>query len=937
MKHYLQGNKIVIAFFLFMAISYSVIAQTGTISGRILDEQNLALPGATIILPNLTNKGAFTNEKGEFIIVKVPVGEHDIKVTYIGYESYTGKIIVEEDKTTALKINLNTSAIIGEAVIVMGDRLKGQAKALNEQRNNVNITNIVAADQIGRFPDPNIGDALKRIPGIAVLNDQGEARFGVFRGTEPRFNSVMINGERIPSAEKGERNVQLDLIPSDMVQTIQVSKALTPDMDADAIGGAANLVTRYAPSNLRISGTIGSGVNLITNQPIAIGSLIAGKRFFDNKLGVIISTSFLDNKYGSDNAEFVWDTNNNGQTYIADAQTRQYFIQRTRRSGSISLDYRLGENSTITFRSIYNWRDDWENRFRTVYSGMGAPNAAGITRGRFEVEVKGGGEAQKFGRREKQTTTVNILSGEHLIANKIKLNWAVTYSYAEEDRPNERYIAFRTGNIDLRPNISSERFPFVTPVNPINYATIPFRRFQLRNDYTNERDINGQINAIIPLNTEGDFANSLKVGLRYRGKEKKVIRARGELRTPTGATPTVRWTDIESKDYSKDNFLANGEGTQYRAGFFPVPQTFEGFEQKFNAPNFVPDVIGNAGETFDGTETISGGYIMLNQNLGKKAFLLAGVRLENTAITYKGTEIRSVTDLRPISRGSDYINVMPSLHFKYDASENTILRAAWTNTLARPNYFDLAPIRRVDQANNTIATGNPDLDATTSMNFDFMAEHYFKSVGLISGGVFYKDIKNYIYTYSLVNFTDPIDGNTYLRATQPRNGSQASLYGVEVAFQRQLDFLPGFLKGLGVYLNYTYNESQVKNFPDREDETIALPGTAKHTWNASLSYETKKLVARIAVNYRGDLLDLEATLVGLSNGKDEFRYLDRALQVDANASYAFSPKWRIFFEAINLTNQPLRYYQGTRKRSMQSEFYNTRFHFGLKFDLFDKQ
>jgi TonB-dependent receptor len=914
----------------------NVIAQTGTINGKILDDQNLALPGATVLLPNLAGKGAFTDEKGEFTLIKVPAGEHDIKVTYIGYEGYTGKITVGENKITVFKQTLKIGEIIGEAVIVMGDRLKGQAKALNEQRNNLNITNIVAADQIGRFPDANIGDAMKRIPGVSVLSDQGEARFGVFRGTEPRFNSVMINGERVPSAESGTRTVQLDLIPSDMIQTIQVNKALTPDLDADAIGGAANLVTRAAPNALRISGTLGSGVNFLTNKPVFLGSLIAGKRFFNNKLGVIVSTSFLDNKFGSDNAEFVWDRNAAGQTFVNNAEIRKYLIQRTRRSGSISLDYKIGTHSTITFRTIYNWRDDWEQRYRATYSGLTAPNTTtGLVRGRFEAELKGGGEDQKFGRREKQTTTVNTLSGEHLIANKIKVNWSGTYSYAEEDRPNERYISFRTGTIDMQPNYTNQEYPIVNPVTPINYSTIPFRRFQLRNDYTYEKDLNGQLHVLIPMKTEGNFTNSLKFGLRYRGKEKKFDRNRGELRTPTGATPTVRWTDIQTQDYSKSNFLANGGGTEYRVGQFPVPETFEGFEQRFNAPNFVSDVLGNAGSSYSAKETITGGYVMLNQNLGKKAFLLAGVRLENTNVTYDATEIRSATNLRPISRTSSYTNILPSLHLKYDVAENTVLRAAWTNTLARPNYADLAPIRNIDQSNNTIATGNPDLKATTSMNLDFMAEHYFKSVGLISGGVFYKDISNFIYTYSITNFTDPIDGNTYVRATQPRNGSDASLVGLEVAFQRQLDFLPGFLKGFGVYLNYTYNESKVKNFPGRENETIALPGTAKHSWNASLSYETKKLVVRVAGNFRGDLIDPEETLIGLASGGEDFRFLDRAFQLDANASYAITPKFRIFAEAINLTNQPLRYYQGVRERTMQAEYYNTRIQFGLKFDLFE--
>lgn len=128
-----------------------------------------------------------------------------------------------------------------KAVTVMGDRLRGQARALNQQRNAGNIGNVISADQIGRFPNQNIGEALRRVPGIAMQNDQGEARDIIIRGLAPQLNSVTLNGTRIPSAEGDNRRIQMDLIPADIIQTLEVNKTLTPDMDADAIGGSVNL------------------------------------------------------------------------------------------------------------------------------------------------------------------------------------------------------------------------------------------------------------------------------------------------------------------------------------------------------------------------------------------------------------------------------------------------------------------------------------------------------------------------------------------------------------------------------------------------------------------------------------------------------------------------------------------------------------------------
>lgn len=215
------------------------------------------------------------------------------------------------------------------------------------------------------------------------------------------------------------------------------------------------------------------------------------------------------------------------------------------------------------------------------------------------------------------------------------------------------------------------------------------------------------------------------------------------------------------------------------------------------------------------------------------------------------------------------------------------------------------------------------------MNFDFMGEHYFKSIGLVSGGIFYKDIKNFIYTQELSNYTDPTSGNTFDDFKKPLNGNSATLLGFELSFQRQLDFLPGILKGLGVYVNYTYNQSTTEGFGgDNRTTDVKLPGTAPHMVNASLSFETKKLVLRASFNFTDSYID--------ELGKNEFydRYYDRQMFVDLNGSYAFTKKLRFFFEINNLTNQPLRYFQGVSSRTMQAEWYNVRFNAGLKFDLY---
>lgn len=250
----------------------AVAQSAGSVTGIVVDaETGFPLAGASVLIQG-TARSTLTNQQGRFALLNLPAGEHVASVAYLGYSESSLTVTVMAGQVTEVRIEVAPAALEVEGFTVTGQR-RGQAAALNQQLTAANVTNVVAADQIGRFPDANVGDALKRIPGISVIWDQGEARFGLIRGTEPRLNSVMINGERIPSAEAEVREVQLDLIPSDMVSAVEVNKTLTPDMDADAIGGAVNIVTRAAPSERRVSATLGSGYNFLSEKPMSIASV----------------------------------------------------------------------------------------------------------------------------------------------------------------------------------------------------------------------------------------------------------------------------------------------------------------------------------------------------------------------------------------------------------------------------------------------------------------------------------------------------------------------------------------------------------------------------------------------------------------------------------------------------------------------------------------
>lgn len=912
---------------LIMGIVQMNFAQTGIIRGRITDELGLPLPGASIMLPEL-EKGMPSDENGNYTLIDVPVGTHKLTISFIGYKKIEQEVSVTENQTTVLNITMEPGYAVGGEVIVFGDRLKGQAKALNQQRTNANITNVVAADQIGRFPDANIGDALKRISGITIQNDQGEARNIIIRGLAPQLNSVMLNGERIPSAEGDNRNIQLDLIPADLIQTIQVNKAVLPDMDADAIGGSVNLVTRSAPTGRRVSGTLASGYNFLSNKPIWTGTVVVSDRFAQGKLGAVLSASYNDHNFGSDNIEAEWFEGGNGEALIAEFDIREYRVQRRRRSFNLALDYEINQNHKLYLSGVYNWRDDWENRFRMRVSqiddafGDGNEVLTGPNQwtlpARVQFQTKGGiGSDRVDNRRLEDQRNRNVtLKGEHQLS-KLKLTWSATYARASEERPNERYISYResgqTVNVDLR----DPEFPSALLANSADNLNIGLHEITEEFQDTYDEDFNSRVDFTIPASNKA----IIKFGARLRTKNKVRRNSFFEYEPVDANAFGATLADVPTIDYSDSDFLAGG---QFRAGRFVDP-AFLGALDFTNRTLFTEtDVLdeylpGN----YTADENIYGGYVMADLELNDKLSGIVGLRLESTSIDYSGflLDVDNETFTEE-SASQNYTNFMPGVHLNYNFSEYSVLRFAFTNTIARPNYFDLVPYAEFSPDDDELVRGNPNLEATTSMNFDLMYENYFKNVGLVSGGVFYKDIDNFIYSRVTDNFNDPQFGNN-LEFTTFENGGTAEIYGLEIAFQRQI------WKGLGLYLNYTYTQSNTTGIQGREADDLDLPGTAENLFNASLSYETDKLVLRASLNFSSDYID------ELGGNAFEDRFYDKQTFLDINGSYAFKPNWRFFFEVNNLTNQPLRYYQGVSSRTMQLEYYNARLNAGLKFDLFN--
>jgi TonB-dependent receptor len=328
-------------------------------------------------------------------------------------------------------------------------------------------------------------------------------------------------------------------------------------------------------------------------------------------------------------------------------------------------------------------------------------------------------------------------------------------------------------------------------------------------------------------------------------------------------------------------------------------------------------------EEFDGTERVTAGYAMVEIYAGPKLFFLPGIRYEYTYDDFVGRNVMfspsgAWLGTTPLPATGSYGVFMPAFHVRYALTENSNVRFAVTRTLARPNYYDAVPYYAQNDNDLTVQKGNADLQPTKSWNVDVMAERYFKSVGVISAGAFYKHLDDYIYTYTL---QQQINGSQY-QVTQPLNGDAATVRGVELTLQNQLRFLPAPFDGIGVYANYTFSDSTAQ-FPNHLGDTT-LPGQSRHVGNLAGSYEKAGFSGRVAVNFHGSYIDV----VGANNTQD--RFYDTNSQLDLSVIQRLSHNVRAYFDALNLNDAPLRYYQGVPDRVLQEEHYQWTLNFGVK-------
>lgn len=447
-----------------------------------------------------------------------------------------------------------------------------------------------------------------------------------------------------------------------------------------------------------------------------------------------------------------------------------------------------------------------------------------------------------------------------------------------------------------------------------------------QNIYENEWKF--KLNFLLPLGEAAQYGN-LKFGAKLSLKEKD----RNILSYDYTDSYNDKWADYVVLQV-RDGFMP---GIQYPIGTPFIDTEYIG-KMDFSTLTGKPineDAAGN----YHARENVAAGYLRYDIQLGQHSSLMAGLRVENTHMEYSSfnwifDEKKGIDRLDPTGKKTnDYTHLLPSILYKLDLSERIKLRASYTKTLARPKYSFLIPSVSYNVTDEEAHIGNPMLKPTTSNNFDLGGEYYFKSIGLVSFGIFYKDLHNVIVEEQWKGATPEIPATSVAdyKIARPINAYNASIFGVEMAYERDFGFLSPALKCLGFYGIYTFTTSNTRDYAFEHrvvapGEEVKMQGTPQHTANASLYFEKKGWNARLSYNFASEFIDE----FGASPQLD--RYYDKVNYLDFNLSYTFGQRTKttFFVDATNLLNQPLRYYQGEKNRTMQVEYYGLRLNAGVK-------
>ena len=911
-------------------------AWAGDLTGKVTEAgSGRALPNAKVSVPQL-GRSAVADRSGAYRLDGIPAGSYAVEVEYVGLSGAKSDVTVPESGPVERNFSLGSTAeTLGvEEVTVTGYRL-AQITALQDKKASQTIKESVTADDAGKLPDRNAGETLARVVGVAVTTDQGEGRYVTIRGIDAALSNVTIDGQIIGSPEGDTRRVALDTVPADILSKLEVIKSATPDLDGNAIGGTINLVTPSVfddPDGTFFSATGDYGYYDLGGQNPWGGSLAWGN-IFNERFGIVLSASYSDREFNSHNIQGGDPWTEEGDFLVPDEFTmRDYLIRRVRKGFVANLEFRPNDDLKLHWRNLYNRYEDTELQPEVTldYRGGDLENQT-PTSGTF---TEGEGERINTERFEIQSILSSTLGGDITIG-EWNLAGSFTYGETKQDTPYDNAYIFELDD-EIPMTYDTSNYFWRVDAGPEFDDADNFEFSEAdRGHQLIEEDLRiGQVDFRRAF-TWNDRDGFLKFGAKHLTRES------------TSDQDMIVYDGFDG-DYLLSQVAQGGdpdfydsERSYYTFGPFPnysrADRFFRDNEDSFEISD--ADTIAESfGVDYRVKETVTAGYLMGQLQVGSASFI-AGARVEQTDTDFDAFDIVFVDGDAPnpppqVHGTKKYTNVLPDLLMTWAIRDNLLLRAAWTNTIGRPSYEQNVPFRIFeieedddDVFEGAIEAGNSDLDPLESMNYDAALEWYLEPAGLLSAGVFYKDIDNPIFNRIQVLEDEEFEGRFYseLEIQQFQNANSGEIVGVELGFQQQFTELPGLLRGLGVSLSYTWTDSEAEVDVLGVTRKVPFFLQSEHIGNIALFYELSGLELRLAYAYRSEYLDT------IGDTEESDLYVDTHGQLDFKASYQFTKQASAFIQWQNINDEPLRFFSGDRSRLAENEIYSWNMLAGMSF------
>ncbi|MBL9199150.1 MAG: TonB-dependent receptor [Opitutaceae bacterium] len=923
------------------------------------------LNGATIEVAAL-GLSTRTDAFGRFELTGLPAGEHAVRVDYTGLDAETRVMRVAAGGVARAEFLLRSEILKLETVQVTAEA-SGHAAAITRQRNAVNALSAAAADAFGSLANQNPGEVFMRLPGVtATVTEDNEVSAVAVRGMASTLNAVTMDGGILaPVASNATRQVRFTTNVTAQFEEFEVVKGITPDMDAASIGGTLNMKTRsplntarghelsyrfgarwappFAPHNpMRRDRPLHPDLSLNYQ---GVFSILGG----DRNLGVSLNATYFESVGDYVRTIRDYQSTNASPAFMWNYQASDYFFNRHLETISGRVDFQWNEFTRLSLRGTVNDYTAFgghqynESRALTAQTiaaldAAGNPTGTGailpnFTDRRTEARAIAASQfqmiANSIGQLQRQRTVQFV--GEHkrgALQLNADLNVATgvldqTSGQDTKDRAGGSLTSTITGVGWVLDSSQSLEFPrFTQTGGPSIYDLNNYRNSILTQTggrraahvYSAKLDVRHDLPTRVPA--------YVKAGVAYRRQDSLSTTWNNTRYTYAGPDGVVGNADDTLAPFANPGLVRSA---QFGLGNLPFVHIGSvGQSVKDQPGRWVEDVYFRESQKFAGTndvaEDITAGYLLGHVRAGPLT-VLGGVRLERTDLDAKAWVInrtlpaitdpvlRAATEYSRRSRGGSYDNTLPSLHLTYAIQPRLLARASYSTGIARPNFNNLIPTESVNDAARTVTISNPALKPQTADNWDVSLEYYMRQLGLVSAGVFQKDLADFIFSSSgLVVGTGNDNGfngqySGYTLNTS-LNGGRARVRGLELNWQQQLAFGPKWVRSFGLFANLTRLNTRGDYGTGVPQAVSSLAEFVPTSWNAGARFSRGGFRTNLLVNHTGEYLFTYSANAARRVYKKEFRNTTLSL------SYAFRPSIEVYCDAYNLFNQPQRLYLG---------------------------